>query len=159
MFIGIGRQLAPTQSMMDSWPAGRPEMILFHTRFWGTRAIISLNLDCTDRESRWSFHWAMCDYLNLASHFYFSFDFEFLSSTSDDDDLTTASNTETCSSGIQCLLYKISRQDTSLELRGSTKEEIVDRQDSLAFSTICERYGRLRTSGWKRNDSVASLRS
>ena len=37
---------------------------------------------------------AMCDSLSMASNFSFSLDFEFRSSTLDDDDLTTASNTK-----------------------------------------------------------------
>ena len=81
------------------------------------------------------------DIPSLASQFCFSLDFEFLATNSDDADLITASCIEMHPLGIHCLFCIISRQDKCSEIYGSIEEVIVDRRDSLAFSTVCEIYG------------------
>ena len=54
-FSGVGKQSAPTLSIKDSCPEGRPEIILFQTLHFDSRATTSLNLKgIKGSSSEWS---------------------------------------------------------------------------------------------------------
>ena len=50
---GDGRTSMPARIKKDSWPAGRPNIILDHTLECCSRATMSRNFDWTERVSRW----------------------------------------------------------------------------------------------------------
>lgn len=56
-FRGVGRQSAPAFNMKLSWPAGRPAWILVQTLHPAPSTMMSLNLDCMARVSRWLFRY------------------------------------------------------------------------------------------------------
>jgi hypothetical protein len=125
-FRGVGKQSAPAFSMKLNWPAGRPAWILVQILHPASSNMMSLNLGCTARVSRWLFQYeAWCAWVvSLAAFFSWRAGFTGGSSLKEDQAVCRRSKAEV---GIDLWRFCSDKLATNSQRMGSCDVEMARR--------------------------------